>query len=506
VPQEASRSPQEPQQVLERGTVLVGEGRIDEALELYGRLARDFPRSESPRLAAGNALLGAGRVHEALREFEAAARLAPKPAYLLNGLARLYLDSRVRRPADALNASRAARRLEPWREESYYLQARAHEGLGDQASARQAYRILLTNFPNGDFSEDARRGLDQLSRVAYEVQLNFRFENRGHERARKVRFRVQAAQDFPPYSEARLLQLPEEATGKSLAEGTRYFSFEPFDLDPGEVRTQTIRYAVAVSAAAYAGLGATTSAIQETSPAESPQRFLTAGPFIESDSPEIVSLSRTLAPPDSPARERARRFYDFVVKRLSYVVQLETQGALGALANPTQADCTEFASLFIALSRAAGIPSRPVFGYLYEPAKSSYEISHLWAEFWEEGNGWVTTDPTNGTLEPDRYFARVESSSIPLWVPSPAFGDLAGVRVSYESKGTGDPLFTELVAEIRPLSLAAFDSLQTHEPTFASAGGDEVDPTRANMPVVPAAALVVAALGLGLWQKRTRLP
>src|SRR4030095_6203634 len=120
------------------------------------------------------------------------------------------------------------------------------------------------------------------------------------------------------------------------------------------------------------------------------------------------------------------------------------------------ADCTEFASLFIALSRAAGIPARPVFGYLVEPGESRYEISHLWAEFRDGDRGWVTVDPTNGSLFPDRYFGRVESDSIPLWVPAAGFGDLAGVRVSYESPSPDDTLSTELVAEIRPLDASEY--------------------------------------------------
>jgi transglutaminase-like putative cysteine protease len=431
---------------------------------------------------------------QAIAEYQTAARLAPQPAPILDGLARLYLDPRVRRPADALEASRAARRLEPWREESYYLQARSYEGLGDQEAARAAYRVLLANFPRGEYGNEARRGLDRLSRVTYDVRLGFRFVNRGHRKAERIHLRVQAAQDFPPYTEARLIALPPGAEGRELPDGTRYFSFDTFGLEPGEERAFEVRYAVGVTAGAYRDAAGRPEA-------GDPRAWLAPSPFIESDAPAIVSLARELAPP-GPAYERAHAFYEFVLKRLTYVVQDQTLGALGALANPRQADCTEFASLFIALARASDIPARPVFGYLFEPTKSRYDISHLWAEFWDPERGWVTADPTNGSLAPDRYFGRVESDYVPLWVPDGEFGDLAGVRVSYESPGAGDTLSTELVAEIRPMAPAEFEATPARPVVFAGATPDDVDGRADALPLVPAAAVCSLGLGLAYWRKR----
>ena len=455
----------------------------------------DDSRDHDLHLARGRALVDAGRLAEAIVELEAAARLAPRPAPILAGLARLYLDPRVRRPADALRTARAAARLEPWREEAYWLQARAHEGLGDQAAARRAFAGLLASFPSGRYATPAREALDGLERSHYEVVLEFRFENRGDRPAERIHFQVQAAQDFPPYSQARLLELPHGAVARQLADGTRYFSLAPFALAPRDSRSVRLRYAVAVSAASFGA--------SDSPAALDGGRFLESSRFIESDAPEIRSLADALAA-SGTERERARRLYDFVVRRLSYVVQRETVGALGALANPQQADCTEFAALFVALSRAAGIPARPVFGYLHDPSRETYDISHLWAEFWQEGRGWVSVDPTNGTLEPDRYFARLESNSIPLWVPSPAFGDLAGVRVSYRSKGEGDPLFTELVATIRRIPEPAFATAAPLDVAFAPSDSESLAPAEAELPVAPAAAVFAAALRLRPWHRRSR--
>ena len=115
-------------------------------------------------------------------------------------------------------------------------------------------------------------------------------------------------------------------------------------------------------------------------------------------------------------------------------------------------------------------------------------------------------DPTNGSLEPDRYFARVESNVIPLWVPSPAFGDLAGVRVTYHSPGDSDPLYTELEADIRRILAGDFDAAPVREVAFAATDSTAVDGRPPEIAVVPAAVAGAMVLGLGFWHRRQRAP
>jgi len=68
--------------------------------------------------------------------------------------------------------------------------------------------------------------------------------------------------------------------------------------------------------------------------------------------------------------------------------------------------CEHFASAFVVLCRAAGIPSRLVTGYTegdYNPFTGYYEIKekhgHAWAEIYVGGVGWLTFDPTPGFEE-----------------------------------------------------------------------------------------------------------
>jgi transglutaminase-like putative cysteine protease len=70
--------------------------------------------------------------------------------------------------------------------------------------------------------------------------------------------------------------------------------------------------------------------------------------------------------------------------------------------------CGHYASAFVSLMRAAGVPARVVTGYLggeWNPVGGYFVIrqsdAHSWAEVWLEGHGWVRVDPT-AVVEPDR--------------------------------------------------------------------------------------------------------
>lgn len=77
--------------------------------------------------------------------------------------------------------------------------------------------------------------------------------------------------------------------------------------------------------------------------------------------------------------------------------------------------CEHFASAFVTLMRAAGIPSRVVLGYLGGELNTAgnYLIvrqsdAHAWAEIWTAERGWVRVDPT-GAVAPERIELGLEA-------------------------------------------------------------------------------------------------
>jgi transglutaminase-like putative cysteine protease len=70
--------------------------------------------------------------------------------------------------------------------------------------------------------------------------------------------------------------------------------------------------------------------------------------------------------------------------------------------------CEHYASSFVFLMRAAGIPARVVVGYQggeKSPLGNYWVVrqldAHAWAEVWLQGSGWVSVDPT-AAVAPDR--------------------------------------------------------------------------------------------------------
>ena len=84
----------------------------------------------------------------------------------------------------------------------------------------------------------------------------------------------------------------------------------------------------------------------------------------------------------------------------------QDRGALYALEHK-KGDCTEYMDLFVALSRANGLPARRIGGYLSaENAVLKARDYHNWGEFYEDGT-WQIADPQNNVLmqNQDDYIA-----------------------------------------------------------------------------------------------------
>jgi len=91
--------------------------------------------------------------------------------------------------------------------------------------------------------------------------------------------------------------------------------------------------------------------------------------------------------------------------------------------------CEHFAAAFVVIMRALDVPARVVTGYQGTdpfPVDGYYIVrqsfAHAWAEYWQEGKGWVRADPT-APVAPDRI---VRSRNL---APAPGLvaGALAGV-------------------------------------------------------------------------------
>ncbi len=107
---------------------------------------------------------------------------------------------------------------------------------------------------------------------------------------------------------------------------------------------------------------------------------------IESANPQIVALASELSQGKKNACQQVRAFYDYIGNELVYSYNGDNWGAQAAL-GPMGADCTEYASLLVALSRAQGIPARYFEGLLYldEETNAIARLEHAWADVYLPG-------------------------------------------------------------------------------------------------------------------------
>jgi transglutaminase-like putative cysteine protease len=65
--------------------------------------------------------------------------------------------------------------------------------------------------------------------------------------------------------------------------------------------------------------------------------------------------------------------------------------------------CQDFAHVMLAACRRAGIPSRYVSGYLYDPLGQGEVASHAWLDVLDAERGWVSLDPTHDREQNEAY-------------------------------------------------------------------------------------------------------
>lgn len=102
----------------------------------------------------------------------------------------------------------------------------------------------------------------------------------------------------------------------------------------------------------------------------------------------------------------ARMCYEEVAKALKYYDDPDML-PFDKIIEKGGGNCGSFASTYITLLRAKGIPARHVIAYLQN------RDNHIWAEFYLERYGWIPVDPTwhNGNPKED-YFGRYDGTAI----------------------------------------------------------------------------------------------
>ncbi len=246
-----------------------------------------------------------------------------------------------------------------------------------------------------------------LQGLEYDVRASLTLVNEGPGQPSKQNLWMALIRDLPPYQTVRSMRVtPAAYTLVTDEYGNRYAEFDLSNMPPGSTVPIQVDYRVAVHEPLYE-LGECKGDL--------PSEFTQAELHVESNNPQIVELSRELSEGKDTMCEQVRAMYDWVGNQLVYSYNGADWGAQAALGE-MGADCTEYASLLMALARASGIPARYSEGLWAggENAPQEGRTEHAWLEVYLPGAGWVPMDPTLGrsSLGREAYFAHLPPDHI----------------------------------------------------------------------------------------------
>lgn len=245
------------------------------------------------------------------------------------------------------------------------------------------------------------------STVEYNVQQTLVIVNKGPGQPEKHNLWLALLRDVPPYQSVHSMEIePSDYRLITDEYGNQYAEFDLDGIPPDTTTTIDLRYRVVVNEVTY-----DLAACQ----GELPGFFTQPDLHVESNNIQIVELAQQLSKDTETACEQVRAFYDYVGNNLVYSYNGANWGAQAAL-GPMGADCTEYTSLMMALSRASGIPARYLEGLrvLGGDAEEDARSEHAWLEVYLPGVGWTPMDPTLGrsSLSREQYFAHLPPDHI----------------------------------------------------------------------------------------------
>jgi hypothetical protein len=136
------------------------------------------------------------------------------------------------------------------------------------------------------------------------------------------------------------------------------------------------------------------------------REYLLPSALIQSDDPRIIRTSVRILAGQRDSRLAARALNEWVYNTLEKKPVVSIPSALEVL-EQRAGDCNEHTTLFTALARAAGIPTRMAGGIVYMEDGFYY---HAWPEVWL--GGWTAIDPTFNQFPADATHIRFVTGNL----------------------------------------------------------------------------------------------
>jgi len=240
-------------------------------------------------------------------------------------------------------------------------------------------------------------GASGLDARIWVLEAQAHYSNSGSERFESVHHRVTLPGDTP-FQKLRAIETDGPAyVIKKHTRGDDAYAEIQFDVPPFTEVEHTLRFTVETEEAAFA-----------VNPPQKPYgpdaaAFLNADALIQSDAREIRAVASLIGKGEYGFEGKIRAAFEFVGAYIEYRVQPRSS-ALEAL-HTARGDCTEFAMLMSALSRALGVPARVVSAFNVKRVRQLSIPNHHMVELYIEPYGWVPFYPNLGRGQAAGEFA-----------------------------------------------------------------------------------------------------
>lgn len=125
-------------------------------------------------------------------------------------------------------------------------------------------------------------------------------------------------------------------------------------------------------------------------------RYLANNEKYQYEHPYIQKVIREVVGDETNPYWITRKLYQYLIDHMYYEM-VGGWNTAPAVLERGNGSCSEYAFVYIALCRAAGIPARYVGSVVVRGDKTSMDdVFHRWAEIYLPGYGWVPVDPSGG--------------------------------------------------------------------------------------------------------------
>ena len=157
-----------------------------------------------------------------------------------------------------------------------------------------------------------------------------------------------------------------------------------------------------------ASKGATRFARLEDAP-PALRSYLQSTAYIGANDPEFVALARKIVGSETDTARAAARIAAWVHQDVRPDPASPPLRTARDIKNEPRGVCRDYTTLFTAIARAAGIPTKSCVGVGYG---DGLFVGHAWPEVWVGGNTWVALEPTWGAPFADATHIKLAEGEI----------------------------------------------------------------------------------------------